>query len=58
MCGRVVCSHCSPEKADISQLSGAQPSGKLERICNHCKKPLVIASIKDETKVNEGETIL
>lgn len=53
MCGRVICSHCSPEKADISQLSGAQPSGKLERICKHCNKPLVIASIKDDTKVNE-----
>ena len=49
MCGRVVCSHCSPDKADIAQLSGAPPSGKLERICSQCNKPSIESSFNDST---------
>ena len=44
MCGRVVCSACSPEKADIAKLSGAGTSGKIERICKHCKKPVILVT--------------
>lgn len=49
MCGRIVCSQCSPHKADIAQLSGAVPSGKVERVCRQCNKPLVLV-------VGGGET--
>ena len=39
MCGRVVCSGCSPYKADISSvLVGGEPSSRLERICSECNK--------------------
>lgn len=55
MCGRVVCSQCSPDKADIAQLSGLSPSGKLERICSQCKKPLIVSSFNDsESKIEEN----
>lgn len=51
MCGRIVCSQCSPHKADIAQLSGAKPSGKTERVCRQCNKPLVLC-------VGEGNDVL
>lgn len=38
MCGRVVCSSCSPHKGDIARLNGAEPTGKLERVCSACFK--------------------
>ncbi len=47
MCGRVVCSTCSPEKADITKLSGGTKgsgSGKLERVCKSCKKPVILVT--------------
>ena len=44
MCGRVVCSACSPEKADIAQLMGAGTGKKVERICKNCKKPVIVVT--------------
>lgn len=59
MCGRLVCSQCSPGKGDIAQLSGATPSGKLERICKQCNKPVIVKTgggPMDSSSSTDGDT--
>ena len=58
MCGRVVCSNCSPEKADIAKLSGKQTgSGKMERVCNTCKKPVILVTGGRATGTEKSELL-
>ena len=66
MCGRVICSSCSPDKVDISELVGAEPSGKLERVCKQCNKPFVTqkktnnetSKLEKKTKFRSAKIIL
>ena len=55
MCGRVVCSSCSPHKADISRLLRAEATGKLERVCLTCFKSTSPSSSTGEVNPTGGE---
>lgn len=54
MCGRVVCSSCSPHKADIARLNGSEGSGRLERVCSACFRSKASVSQANKPGGNEG----